>query len=769
MKIRNKVSIIIFIAWFIILVSVYLGSQIIFKKSFLHLEQEAAISNLQRVDESLQQMATSVNSVLGSWSIWDDTYKFMADKNQQYIKSNLQINSFSSSDVDMVLYFDKSGKPFYSVASDTTRTKIIPVPKGLSDYLDPHGKLVYQPTPDSGTTGIISLPDGLLFVAAHSIVTSKQTGPVRGTLMMGKHFTESSLKKLKDITKVNVSIYPLNEIKNNTPLLRTYDQLKAHDYLIHPINDSILIAYTLLKDINGKPIAIIKANITRKIYLAGLQTIHYYNILTIAFSIMLVTLLWTSLNTLIIKRIEKMTKKMASGETSSEAINNTNFGTLDEVSFVSLLYQHATHDQLTGLGNRHLLYQGFQNRIETIPNGNNVICVFIDIDHFKYVNDTLGHEIGDELLVFVAKQLKSFLRGGDIASRLGGDEFVVMLFDVKPDMIAQVVDRLFSALKKVVIISGHELTITCSMGISIYPTNGNDVPTLLKNADFALYRAKEFGRNQYQYYSDELKRTIQEANKKELELQRAIDNKELCLYYQPIYDTFSKNITNAEALIRWNHPERGILPAAEIIPIAEKCGLIIPIGQWVLKTACAQAKAWQDQGLPRIPIAVNLSLLQIKSLSINKLVTETLEATGLDPHYLELELTETSYVELTPTVLNELQMLKERGIKLAVDDFGVGYSGLGYLKRLPIHKLKIDQSFIRDIHTDTDDRAIVLAIIAIAHQLSLQVVAEGVETNEQLEFLRKHYVDSVQGNYLSKPVDSASFEKIIKTIHAITS
>lgn len=763
MKLRNKISIMIIVVWVFMAIVVYLGSQLIIKQSFLNLEEESAINNIQRIHQTIQQMEHSVASVLASWAIWDDTYNFMANKNQAYIDSNLTISSFTSPALDMILYFDTTGKPFYTIAADVTRTKEAPLPKGLFAYLTPSSKIVNQPNVDSGVEGLISVPSGILITAAHSIVTSNNTGPVRGTLMMARYFNDASLNELRNITKVDATIYPLSMVEQHPDLSVALDVLRKAPYFIDRKDDKTLNAYSEVKDINGDTIGIIKANLPRSIYQIGLKTIHYYNFIAIISSIMLLLVLWLSIHSFIVRRLEKLKNSMAGAKSDTELYRYVSEETSDEVSSVAALYHHATHDPLTGLANRYLLYQIFESRSPKIKSNNKIVLISIDIDHFKNINDALGHEIGDLLLIHISKQLTSCLRIGDLAIRLGGDDFVVLLFDLPPDIIEDMIKQVFGLLKKEVTLGGHELNVTYSMGVSIYPDNGKDIPSLLKYADIALYHAKESGMNQYQYYSNDLSKAIEESKRKELELQNAIDNKELCLYYQPIYNTLTREIINIEALIYWNHPQKGLLPAAEVFQYAEKSDLIIPIGKWALKAACTQMQIWQSKGVSKLPIAINLSLLQIKNLLIDKLVSEVLSESGLDPHLLELELTETSYIEINENIINELHSLKNKGIQFTVDDFGVGYSGLGLLKSLPISKIKIDPSFIRDIFIDLDDRAITLAIIAIGHQLNLQVVAAGVETEAQYEFLKNNNVDAVQGSYLCAPIDRESCEKLIES------
>jgi diguanylate cyclase (GGDEF)-like protein len=434
----------------------------------------------------------------------------------------------------------------------------------------------------------------------------------------------------------------------------------------------------------------------------------------------------------------------------------------DEVSSVVTLYHQATHDPLTGLANRNLLYQAFKDYAAdlSIPD-QKIVILFIDLDHFKRINNTLGHDVGDQLLIISAKRLTASLRGNDLASRLGGDEFVVMLVDIEKTQIESIASRIFKSINRPITYDNHEIYLSCSMGVCVYPNDGSSIEQLIKLADLALYHAKENGRNHYQFYSESLNADLNETHQKEIELQRALDEHQLTLYYQPIYDLKTKQIVSMEALIRWHHPTQGLLGADEIIPFAERSELIYPISDWVLKTVCAQSKIWQDKSLPIVPIAVNLSAVQLKEISISEKIITYIREAGIKPCHLEIEITETGFIDITPRIISELNNLKAAGIMLTIDDFGTGYAGLGYLKKLPVGKLKIDQSFIRDIQIDPDDKAITLAIIAIAHQLNLKVTAEGVENVEQYNFMCYHQVDEVQGFFLSKPMSVEDCEKLL--------
>ena len=388
--------------------------------------------------------------------------------------------------------------------------------------------------------------------------------------------------------------------------------------------------------------------------------------------------------------------------------------------------------------------------------------MFLDLDRFKIINDTLGHETGDALLKAVAERLKTCMRAGDTISRLGGDEFTVILANVAHvDDVARVAQKIIDTFTPQFNIAGRELFISASIGITLYPFDDNNLENLLRNADAAMYHAKEMGRNTFQFYTAELNRRTAKHLTLETALRHALERNELLLHYQPQVNLKTGRIIGAEALLRWQHPEMGLIPPLDFIPLSEETGLIIPIGEWVLRTACAQAKAWEQAGFGDLQVAVNLSGRQLQHRDLAKLVKQVLKETGLDPRQLDLELTESLLMHNTGETLIAMEELHKLGVAFSMDDFGTGYSSLSYLKRFPIDTLKIDQSFVRDIPTDPDDAAIAQAIIAMAHSLGIKVIAEGVETANQLAFMRAHQCDGVQGYYFSKPITAEEVTKLL--------
>ncbi|MEK6663055.1 MAG: EAL domain-containing protein [Pseudomonadota bacterium] len=419
----------------------------------------------------------------------------------------------------------------------------------------------------------------------------------------------------------------------------------------------------------------------------------------------------------------------------------------------------ATHDHLTHLPNRSLLQDRITQAIAHAERAERQMAVlFLDLDRFKNINDSLGHDVGDKLIIVLAERLRGIVRSGDTVARVGGDEFVIVITELQYETQAENVARkVLEVLAEPEVVDGTELFLNGSIGISLYPRDGRDCHTLLKNADAAMYRAKEAGRNQFQFFTQAMNANAVHRLTLENELRHALEREEFSLHYQPQIDLANGAVVGMEALLRWHSPTRGMVSPAEFIPLAEESGLIVPIGEWVLRTACAQNKAWLNAGMQSLRVAVNISARQCRFNSLTKLVERVLADTGLDACHLELEITESLLMDNPEESASTLHDLNQMGIQLAIDDFGTGYSSLSYLKRFPIHTLKIDQSFVRDITSDPDDAAIVKAVIAMARSLKLRVVAEGVETAEQLEFLRAHDCEGMQGYYFSKPMPTEQF------------
>jgi len=427
--------------------------------------------------------------------------------------------------------------------------------------------------------------------------------------------------------------------------------------------------------------------------------------------------------------------------------------------------QHmATHDALTSLPNRAMFGQLLNHEIQVAQRYRRRFAVmFIDLDRFKIVNDTLGHDAGDKLLQEVSTRFKACLRSSDVVARLGGDEFVVLLQEVKDaEQIAIAARKLLSAAMKPIVVLGQECRVTASIGICMYPAHAQDEQSLMKNADIAMYLAKEQGKNNFQFFSEDIRAHSLERLTLESSLRHALEREEFSLHYQAKLDLKTHEITGVEALLRWQHPDLGLVAPSRFLPVAEETGLIVPIGRWVLKTACAQNLAWQREGLPPVRVAVNLSARQFADEDLAGDILAALKESGMKAELLEIELTESMVMQNQERAVTVLAAIKQLGVRISLADFGIGYSLLAQIKRYPIDTLKVGRSLIRDLEGNVEDRAITGSIIAMGKTLSLTVVAEGVETQEQQRFLADHACDAMQGSYFSKPIGGEQFAGFLR-------
>jgi diguanylate cyclase (GGDEF)-like protein/PAS domain S-box-containing protein len=433
-------------------------------------------------------------------------------------------------------------------------------------------------------------------------------------------------------------------------------------------------------------------------------------------------------------------------------------------AMTSKMLHLAQHDTLTDLPNRILFSSRLTEAIAAAYRYRRKLAVlFLDLDRFKHINDSLGHVIADRVLQSVASRLQACVRASDTVARQGGDEFVILLSEVARAQDAAVsAEKILQAVGSLHRIDGHDLHLTASIGIVTYPDDGTEAEALIKHADFAMYHAKDTGRNNYQFFKPEMNLLAVERQSLEVDLRQALENREFELHYQPKVNLQTGSITGVEALIRWHHPRRGLVSPAQFIPIAEACGVIVPIGRWVLREACRQARAWRDAGLPPLRIAVNVSARELREKDFVAAVLAALTDTGVEPACLELELTESFLMQDATVTGAVLQALKDLGVMLALDDFGTGYSSLSHLRRFPIDTLKIDQSFVRDLATDADDASIVNAVISMGESLNMRVVAEGVETRDQVAFLQQHGCPVAQGYYFGRPVLAGQLTQLLR-------
>ena len=810
MKLRNKILIGIGVVWVIFLGFTYAGSRYFLLRSFVTLEQDRANKDLSRVDQALEQNKNALYTFTSDWSHWDDLYSFMQGKNAQFIPGNINITAFMNSTINVFSVWDLKGQLIIGTAIDTDTGKIISYPSGLEKYLYPNSLLLNRLDVKNDIDGYILLPGGVMLIAASAITNGDKTTPSIGAMVNSRWLSPLIVKKLEEQTKLNLQLLLPKQILATPALTNIFQTISNNKsgHFSEPVNDDTLKGYAVLRDIYNKPIAMFVMTAPRSIYMTGMKAIQYYLTSFVVLGIIFSLLMLWLLRALVIKRLERLDHDVAEISAKNELSRRVDSTGNDELSSVSNqinqmmdtieasheqlehrvkertqelqktnvqlqqeiaerksvekeliihkehLVRLAHYDNLTSLPNRVFFNEMLSKTINHAGRHQKMMAIlFIDLDRFKTINDALGHSVGDLVLKEIATRFATVLRAGDILARLGGDEFIILLNDIEhPKFASPVAEKLLQCCAEPIRVNSHEFFLTTSIGICIYPNDGSALEDLQKNADMAMYKAKRAGGGNYQYFTKEMNLEAHEHIQLEAALRKAIANNEFVLHYQPKHYLKDGSICGVEALIRWEHPEHGMISPAKFIPLSEETGLIMQIGEWALREACRVNKSWQDQGYLPINIAVNLSPKQFRHQDIPLLVSTVLAETKLDAEYLELEITETAVMDNADTAAEKLKGVKEMGVSIAVDDFGTGYTSISYLKEFPISVLKIDQSFIKGIPDNQNDLAITSAVIALAHSLGMKVVAEGVETAEQLQYLADHDCDIVQGYYLSRPL-----------------
>lgn len=810
MKLRNKVLIAISLAWLLFLGLTYIGSRVFLLRSFLTLEHRHADEDLGRIDQALDQINYSLYTFTSDWSHWNDAYSYMQGKNPGFIPGNINMTAFVNSHINMMSFWDKAGNLVFGTSVDTDKQKYIGFQPGLDKYLYSGSALLSRQDVNNDLRGFILTKDGIMLIAAVATTDGDKLLPPLGAMVNARNLDQALVQKISDTTKVALESFTLGQITNSKTLSRAFERAidSKNGHFDAPIDNKLLEGYSIIKDINAKPIGMFRMTTPRSIYLSGLESVEYYLMTFVALGIMFSLLMLWLLRVLIIKRLERLDMQIAEiGD--KNAINQRVDSTgSDELSSVSAEVNHmldiiqASHDQLEHrvqertqelqktniqlsqeiserksvereliIHKEHLVRLAHYDNLTTLPNRvffNEILnkainhakrhkkvlaVLFIDIDRFKNINDALGHTFGDLVLKEMGARFSALLRTGDILARLGGDEFIILLNDIDhPKYAGPVAEKLLNACAMPLKIESHEFFLTASIGVSVYPEDGDSLEDLQKNADMAMYKAKRSGGGIYQYYTHEMDTAAHEHIRMEAELRRAIQNNEFVLYFQPQLSLKDGKIKRVEALIRWEHPELGLVPPMKFIPLAEETGLIMPIGEWALHEACRLGKQWQTEGYDPITIAVNISPKQFRHQDVAQIVADALKANQLNPRYLEVEITETAVMDNVDEAINKLTTIHNMGVQISVDDFGTGYTSISYLRQFPVSVLKIDQTFIKGIPTNQNDIAITSAVIALGHNLGLEVVAEGVETAEQMQYLTEHNCDLIQGYFISRPL-----------------
>jgi diguanylate cyclase (GGDEF)-like protein len=749
---RKQVLIAACLAALALIGGVFYSARTVLTHSFATIEADEARQSIERVNKALQADLHQLDVTAADYAISDDAYEFLLGRNPGFVEHHFTKPSLDAIHVDLVWIVDTAGSAVVQLATNDSAPDGLtqPTPAVLARLQRYASLLVAPDGPMIQPARLLRLPDGVLAFAAGRVIRRNRTGPSVGTLVFGRHFDAELIARLEDTSQSPVRITLLDEHgKPTVSVPQAVSQWLASgdgpDVLVQTGDPTTLDSYALLRDVDGRPLVVLSTRVSRTGLQLGKKTITWVVAALLIGFALVVMLLLTLLNRSWRARVIAQRQW------------------LDHQRKLSRL---ARRDVLTGLPNR-LHLQRLLPRLLTRASrdGSRLALLYMDLDHFKNVNDSLGHGSGDKLLTAIAQRLRSSVAAHDIVVRMGGDEFVVIA-TLLPDaeVVNSIADRIRAALAVPLDVDGVTLSISPSIGISVYPEDGSDPEQLLKHADIALYNAKDRGRGNHQFYTPEMNARLRERLGLERALRQALDKNELFLEYQPCFDLQTLRPVSLEALIRWRTADGGLVPPSRFIPIAEQSGLIVEVGDWVLRHVCLQLSEWQREHVPLLPVSVNISVRQLEQAPLANVVSTLAKELGIDANLLHFEITESAAMQNSQAQLGSLQALRNLGSRILIDDFGTGYSSLSYLKHLPIDTLKIDRAFVRDMAVDANDAAIVRAIVAVAKSLGLQLVAEGIESAEQLECLRKLDCECGQGFYFSPPVSADGCRTLLRQL-----
>jgi diguanylate cyclase (GGDEF)-like protein len=828
----------------------YALARFILLKSFTQFEAEQAIVSTEKVHNTLKEKIKAFDRLIGDWSIWDDTYEFMESRDETFIRSNMSASGFTENEIDTIILTDIAGTPVVAKGFDLEQEKPQPVSPSLLRLASAQGPLIQHKSIKSEMAGILVLPKELILLASRPILKSSYEGPIRGTIVMSRCIEPDEIKQINKALGVSITLTRRDDPNLSRDLKAISAQLAPHQpILLQAKSETLMVGYSVVEDIFGKPSLILRTEMDRRIYAQGLASLKYYFWSTftmiLIFGIVSLLLLERSQNKL--QQSEEQYALAAQGANdglwdwniktdevffsprwmSILGLQATDLGNRldawlsrihpeDRERFQSELFDHlqaktpyfeneyrilnqeerycwvlcrglavrdaagkayrmagsqtdltsrrVLYDQLTGLSNRTLFRDQLERALKRSQRQPDYLfaVIFLDCDRFKVVNDSLGHLLGDQLLIEAAQRLQGCMRPGDVVARLGGDEFAVLLENIREiEDATSIATRINQELTRPFNLMGHTAYISASIGIAWNSGDCQQPDDLLRNADTAMYRAKAQGKARYEVFDAEMNIQAKARLELETELRKALENNEFELHYQPIISLATTTIIGFEALLRWQHPQRGMISPATFIPVAEETGLIIPIGKWVLREACQQMARWQQRFLAgrSWTMSVNLSRKQFSQPNLVQQITQTLQETTLKAKNLKLEVTETALMDQPEEAATQiLQDLKQLGVQLSIDDFGTGYSSLSCLNAFPIDMLKIDRSFIHQMENNQKYSEVVSTINTLAHTLGLKVIAEGVETAQQLLKLKIMKCNYAQGYYFAKPQLSEDVE-----------
>ena len=713
--------------------------------SFTSIEADEAHLSMERVSQALQTELRQLRSAAEDNGQWDQAYDFVHGRRPDFVTENFTRYGLDTLHTQVMWMGDDSGQTLVNLgvrgASSGALTHLTPE---VLERIQKYASELVPRNSRASTTSLLRLPDGVLAFSAVRVSRSDHTGQADAILVFGHYLDGALIQRLAEASQSPVTLIALDE--SGTPVSAVSEPVAGwlqtakwgHDEVfVQSRGGDTLDSYALLRDVDGRPLGILTNTVSRTTLQAAKRTIMWAVILLLIGFALLVVLLLTVI---------------------SRAWRNRTQAQRQWVDQQRKLSRLARRDPLTGLPNRVHLQKLLPKMLKRANRDRSRLGLLnIDLDHFKNVNDSLGHGSGDKLLATFAHRLRAVVSPSDVVVRTGGDEFVVIA-PMLPDAASAdaLAERIRTAMVVPVDVDGVNMVVTPSIGISVYPEDGAEPEQLLKHADIALHHAKDLGRGNHQFYTPEMNARLRERLEIERALRLALERNELSVEYQPCFDLQTMRPVSLEALTRWRTADGTYIPPSRFIPIAEQSGLIVELGEWVLRTVCLQLSEWQRQRVPLLPISVNISVRQIEHTQLATIVSVLAGELGIDANLLHFEITESAAMQNSPQHLGSLQALRNLGSRILIDDFGTGYSSLSYLKHLPIDTLKIDRAFVRDMAVDANDAAIVRAIVGVAKSLGLQLVAEGIESAEQLDCLRRLGCECGQGFYFSPPVSAES-------------
>ncbi|MBU3128048.1 EAL domain-containing protein [Clostridium tagluense] len=773
MKLYNKfLSGVCFVAVVFITIILFLSNSILLS-DYEKIEENSIIKNVERVNNSINIEVDSISDFVQDYSTWDDTYTFSEDNNEQYISSNFSnLSSLRKFGINFMIYKDQEGKTILSKGFNLNTDKEEVLLKKIESEIILKAKKLSIIKHSESVSGLSEINNTPTIIVTEPITTSDGRKKSGGLIIVGRYLDTKQISQIGSSVKVNLSIEKYNET-----LEFNKDINWKNNVAIKNINKKYAIGYKILSDIEGNPYLVIKINTIREIYRQATRSITYFVIIVILISLIFLGIALFYLNKVVARKIMKMntiihkisdTKDLtlrmkADGNDEIASLASGFNDMLDELKkYSDQNLELANKDTLTGLPNRKMIIDNIKTTIDKRKNnGGKFAVLFIDLDDFKKVNDSLGHDAGDFLIQRVCVRFKNVISSTDVAARIGGDEFIILQNDINSVGQAEnLALHIKNVLKESFVYMGNELYTAASIGISIYPDDGEDIVSLMKNSDIAMYEAKKNGGNCYRVYSGNMNKAGLSNLILESNLYKSLEKKEMLLYYQAITHVQSKCIIGFEALIRWKHDGKIIHPL-DFIPMAENNGYIIELGEWVIREACRQCSEWHKSGM-KIYVTVNITFKQIEQSNFVDIVSNALKEANMDSKYLVLEITENAAMQNVDLTIKTLKKIKNLGVSIALDDFGTGYSSLSYVNNLPVDILKIDRSLIINIAEGTQNIAIIKAIIAMAQSINIKVVVEGVEDIEQFIILKELKSYAIQGYLISKPIPAKEIKSLVE-------